>query len=109
MVLGSVVGANTAINNVNVGITETNPRFPLSFGAAIGDKISLWSNSANSYGFSIQSSLLQIHRHILCRYCFWLWKFGSFAENFRVKEMEMFHGMSTGAAALTFGQSLSKK
>ncbi|MEO6541472.1 MAG: hypothetical protein ABIN74_10790, partial [Ferruginibacter sp.] len=47
--------------NGNVGVGENTPAFPLSFGPALGDKISLWSNSANSYGFGIQSGLLQIH------------------------------------------------
>lgn len=48
----------------NVGIGTTAPTFPLSFGTALGDKISLWSNSSNSYGFGIQSGLLQIHSDI---------------------------------------------
>jgi hypothetical protein len=48
----------------NVGIGTTTPPFPLSFGTALGDKVSLWSNSTNSYGFGIQSSLLQIHTDI---------------------------------------------
>ncbi|MEO6541473.1 MAG: hypothetical protein ABIN74_10795 [Ferruginibacter sp.] len=47
--------------NGNVGVGENTPAFPLSFGPALGDKISLWSNSSNSYGFGIQSGLLQIH------------------------------------------------
>ena len=48
----------------NVGIGTTTPGFPLSFAPTLGDKISLWSNSTNSYGFGIQSSLLQIHTDI---------------------------------------------
>ena len=48
----------------NVGIGTTTPAFPLSFGPTTGDKISLWSNSTNSYGFGIQSSLLQVHTDI---------------------------------------------
>ncbi len=47
--------------NGNVGIGANTPSFPLSFSPAFGDKISLWSNSANSYGFGIQGGLLQIH------------------------------------------------
>jgi hypothetical protein len=48
----------------NVGIGTTTPGFPLSFAPTLGDKISLWSNSTNSYGFGIQGSLLQIHTDI---------------------------------------------
>lgn len=47
--------------NGNVGIGTPFPGFPLSFAPIVGDKISLWSNSANSYGFGIQGALLQIH------------------------------------------------
>jgi hypothetical protein len=47
-----------------VGVGENTPAFPLSFGPALGDKISLWSNSTNSYGFGIQSGLLQIHTDV---------------------------------------------
>lgn len=54
----------TSFLNGNVGIGAATPAFPISFGPAIGDKISLWSNSSNSYGFGIQSSLLQIHTDI---------------------------------------------
>ena len=44
-----------------VGIGTTTPGFPLTFADASGDKISLWGQSGNSYGFGIQTSLLQIH------------------------------------------------
>ncbi len=45
----------------NVGIGEANPGFPLNFGSTLGDKISLFNNTGASYGFGIQSNLLQIH------------------------------------------------
>jgi hypothetical protein len=48
----------------NVGIGLGAPDFPLSFSQALGDKISLWSNSSTSYGFGIQSGLLQIHTDV---------------------------------------------
>ena len=50
--------------NGNVGIGLSTLTFPLSFAPLLGDKISLWSNSTNSYGFGIQGSLLQIHTDI---------------------------------------------
>jgi len=51
--------------NGNVGIGISAPTFPLSFAAAVGDKISLWSNSGNSYGFGVQGSKLQIHTDVI--------------------------------------------
>jgi hypothetical protein len=47
-----------------IGIGTSDPRFPLSFNEDLGDKIALWSNSPNSYGFGIQSGQLQIHTDI---------------------------------------------
>lgn len=48
----------------NVGIGHTNPQAPLAFATVLGDKISLWGNGGNHYGFGIQSSLLQIHTDV---------------------------------------------
>jgi hypothetical protein len=45
----------------NVGIGTTTPGFPLNFANTTGDKISLYGNTGNHFGFGIQSSLLQIH------------------------------------------------
>ena len=47
----------------NVGIRPgtNSPAFPLTFPNELGDKISLWGQSGNHYGFGIQGSLLQIH------------------------------------------------
>jgi hypothetical protein len=72
--------------NGNVGIGNSNPGFPLSFSAATGDKLSLWSNSSNSYGFGIQSSLLQIHTDIaVADIAFGYGSSSSFTETMRVK------------------------
>jgi len=48
-----------------VGIGTNVVGFPLSFGEILGDKISLWSNSGNSYGFGVQGSKLQIHTDVI--------------------------------------------
>jgi hypothetical protein len=61
LVLGSINGVNNASASVNVGIGTTTPNFPLSFENSVGDKISLWGQSGNHYGFGIQGGLLQIH------------------------------------------------
>ena len=45
----------------NVGIGQSSPNFPLNFANSLGDKISLYGNVTNTYGFGIQNSLLQIH------------------------------------------------
>jgi hypothetical protein len=47
-------------NGFNVGIRDTSPGFPLSFGASTGDKISLYGDSGSHFGFGIQGSQLQI-------------------------------------------------
>ncbi len=44
-----------------VGIGTTTPAFPLSFANTLGDKIALWGQGGNHYGFGIQGALLQIH------------------------------------------------
>lgn len=48
----------------NIGIGTNTPRSPLSFGTALGQKISLWDNGnagGNNYGLGIQSGLIQVH------------------------------------------------
>jgi len=45
----------------NVGIGTSTPGFPLTFPNTLGDKISLWGQSGDHYGFGVQSNLLQIH------------------------------------------------
>lgn len=50
----------TIRNDGNVGIRSTNPGFPLTFSDTLGDKISLWGQAGNHYGFGVQGNLLQI-------------------------------------------------
>jgi hypothetical protein len=72
--------------NGNVGIGLNTPTFPLSFAPAVGDKISLWSNSSNSYGFGIQSGLLQIHTDVATSdIAFGYGSSASFTEAMRIK------------------------
>lgn len=54
------VAGNLNITN-NLGVNQSNPQFPLTFSSTVGDKISLYGNGGNHYGFGIQSALLQIH------------------------------------------------
>lgn len=51
--------------NGTVGIGTNNPTFPLTFANVAGDKISLWGQGGNSYGFGIQSGVLQIHSEVV--------------------------------------------
>lgn len=46
--------------NGSVGIGTSTPAYPLSFPNTLGDKITLWGQSGNHYGFGIQGGLLQI-------------------------------------------------
>jgi hypothetical protein len=59
--LWNPVGSSVYRSSGNVGIGEANPGFPLNFASALGDKISLFGNSGNHYGFGIQQLVLQIH------------------------------------------------
>ncbi len=62
-----IAGNTTFRNNVhfknNLGINEPAPKFPLTFSSTLGDKISLYGNTANGihYGFGIQGGLLQMY------------------------------------------------
>lgn len=45
----------------NIGLGGvSNPLFPLTFSNTLGDKISLYGNADNHYGFGVQPSLLQM-------------------------------------------------
>ena len=65
--LSTNIGAWTATStnvyraNGTVGIGTSAPAFPLSFANLLGDKISLWGTSGNSFGLGVQASLLQLH------------------------------------------------
>lgn len=52
---------NSIAQTGNVGIGTSTPGFPLTFASPLGDRISLFGNSGNHYGFGIQNNLLQIH------------------------------------------------
>lgn len=60
------VKSGTAVHysDGNVGIGTSTPGFPLTFANQLGAKISLYGQSGNSYGFGIQSALLQIHTNV---------------------------------------------
>ena len=50
----------------NVGISNTLPRFPMSFSGELGEKISFWDDGnldSASYGIGVQPGLLQIHTY----------------------------------------------
>lgn len=54
----------TILADGKIGIGTTTPGFLLNFPSSVGDKIALWGNTGNHYGFGIQGSLLQIHSDI---------------------------------------------
>jgi hypothetical protein len=45
----------------SLGVGTPTPKYPLSFPNTLGDKVALWGNADQHYGFGIQGSLLQIH------------------------------------------------
>jgi hypothetical protein len=78
--------AITVLKNGNTGIGISTPAFPLSFAPVFGDKISLLSTSPNSYGFGIQSGLLQIHTDVSgADIAFGYGSSNTFSEKMRIK------------------------
>jgi hypothetical protein len=71
----------------NLGIGNTTPNAPLSFGNDLGDKISMWTlGDGSSYGFGIQGYTLQIHTDVVqAGVAFGYGSSASFVENFRFK------------------------
>ena len=53
-----------SLNGGNVGIGTATPGFPLNFANVLGDKISLFGNAGNNFGFGVQGSLFQIHSDV---------------------------------------------
>ncbi len=77
--------ASFNVANGNVGIGAPGAGYPLTFSQSLGDKISLWTSSGgNSYGFGIQSSLLQIHADVGADIAFGTGSSASMNENMRI-------------------------
>src|SRR5258706_434449 len=70
----------------NVGISNNNPQYPLSFSSTVGDKISLWGGAGNHYGLGIQGNLFQIHSaNFVDDIAFGYGSSAAFTENMRIK------------------------
>jgi hypothetical protein len=110
----------------NIGIGTPNTTFPLTIGNQVpGDKISLWGQSGNSYGFGIGSGLLQIHSSdVTSDISFGYGSSAAMTENMRIKgngnvgigtnnptaRLEVNGGVKiTGANALEFGAGVAGK
>jgi hypothetical protein len=84
MVLGS--SSSRGSSDINVGISETNPAYPLSFAQTLGDKISLFGGAGSHFGLGLQTNLLQIHTHTSSAdIAFGYGSSGSFTETMRIK------------------------
>lgn len=62
--IGQGIPRMAILNTGNVGIGTSTPGFPLNFANSLGDKISLWGQSGNHYGFGIQNGQMQIHTDV---------------------------------------------
>ena len=92
--------ALTVLRNGNIGIGTTAPSYPINFADVLGDKISLWGNITNHYGFGIQSSTLQIYTDgSASDIAFGYGSSNAFSETMRIK----------GNSILQFPNTLSKK
>jgi Protein of unknown function (DUF1566) len=95
VLLLSNILAITFLQAQNVGIGTTTPGFPLNFASTIGDKISLYGNTGNHYGFGIQGGLLQIHTDLAgSNIAFGHGSSGSFNERMRILNNTGYDGMS---------------
>jgi hypothetical protein len=83
---GSLSQKMVIMGNGNVGIGEGNPGFPLNFPSTLGDKISLYGNAGNHYGFGVTGGTLQIHAGVATDdIAFGTGSSGAFTERFRFK------------------------
>ena len=70
----------------NVGLGTFTPGFPLTFPNTLGDKISLYGQSGNHFGFGIQGGLLQIYTDINANdIAFGFGQSSNFTETMRIK------------------------
>jgi hypothetical protein len=59
--VGNAFNGNQSINGT-LGVGTSGSSFPLTIGNnSLGDKISLWGQSGDSFGFGVQGGLFQIH------------------------------------------------
>ncbi|MFI5128502.1 MAG: hypothetical protein ACHQFX_00865 [Chitinophagales bacterium] len=87
--------AFTVLTNGNTGIGTSAPGFPLNFSSTIGDKISLYGNGGNHFGFGIQNSLLQMHTDAaISNIAFGYGTSASFTERMRIINNVGYDGMS---------------
>ncbi len=83
---GNSFTGNQIISSGNLGLSVATPAFPLSLASSLGDKISLYGLSGVSYGFGVQSGLLQIHSDVVgSDVAFGYGSSASFTEVMRVK------------------------
>jgi hypothetical protein len=95
----------------NVGIGTKTPGFPLTFPNALGDKISLFEQSGDHYGFGIQSATLQIHTTDKdSKIAFGYGSSGSMTETMRIQgDGNVGIGTKTPGFPLTFPNALGDK
>jgi hypothetical protein len=121
----SLNGTSAYYNAGKVGIGRNDPPDPLSFANAVGDKISLYGDTGGTFGFGIQSSLLQIHsNNSLADIAFGYGPSATFTERMRVRgngnvgigtsapgaKLHVAGGMKIdGQNTLEFGAGISKE
>jgi hypothetical protein len=96
----------------NLGISNLDPQFPLSFSGALGDKISLWTDgSATHYGLGVQSNLLQMFtKTSLDDIAFGFGSSTAFTERMRIKGNGLVGiGNANPYSPLTFASDIGAK
>jgi hypothetical protein len=97
--------------NGNIGIGTSTPFSPLTFSNGLGEKVSLYGNATNNYGFGVQASTLQIHSDAVgADVAFGYGSSTSFTEVMRIKgNGNVGIGISNPNAPLTFPPGFGKK
>lgn len=106
---GNLILQNSATGNVGIG--NSTPGFPLNFALTLGDKISLFGNTGSTYGFGVQSNLLQIHTSAVGEdVAFGYGSSASFTETMRIQgNGKVGIGITTPNAPLAFTNTTGPK
>ena len=80
-----IFNTTSVANGVNIGIGQTLPAQPLTFPENYGDKISLWYDGPDHYGFGVQPGLFQMYTDASASDIVFGYSGYTFVENLRIR------------------------